>query len=83
MVDQREHAHKLIDRMPEAQLSGLVQLLESIVDPAMAALRSAPIDDEPETDQEQAAVADAKTWLQENGGKGFWHSEAIRRLGLD
>jgi hypothetical protein len=69
--------------MPEAQLSGLVQLLESIVDPAMAALRSAPVDDEPETDQEQAAVADAKTWLKENGGKGISHSEAMRRLGLD
>lgn len=52
MSDTRQHAHQLIDRMPETQLSGLVQFLESIVDPAAAALRNAAFDDEPETDDE-------------------------------
>lgn len=83
MSDTRQHAHQLIDRMPEAQLSGLVQFLETIVDPVSAALRNAPLDDEPETDDEKAAVAEAKTWLAENGGKGIPHAEAMRRLGLE
>ncbi|HBY60142.1 MAG TPA: hypothetical protein DEH78_09990 [Solibacterales bacterium] len=83
MNDTRQHAHRLIDRMPENQLAGLVQFLETIVDPVAAALRNAPIDDEPETDAEKAAVAEAKTWLQQNGGKGIPHSEAMRRLGLE
>ena len=82
MTDTRQHAHLLIDRMPETQLSGLVQFLETIVDPVTAALRSAPLDDEPETDEEKAAVWEARLWLQNNGGKGIPHNEAMRRLGL-
>ena len=83
MSDTRQHAHQLIDRIPEAQLSGLVQFLETIVDPVATALRNAPLDDEPETDEEKAAVAEAKTWLQNNRGKGIPHAEAMRRLGLE
>jgi len=30
----RQRAHQLIDRLPETQLSALVGLLETIVDPA-------------------------------------------------
>ena len=83
MNDTREHAHQLIDRMPEAQLSGLVQFLETIVDPVAAVLRNAPLDDEPETDEEKVAVAEARGWLQNKSGKGLPHAEAMRRLGLE
>ena len=81
MSDTRQQAHQLIDRLPETQLSGLVQFLETIVDPVTAALRHAPLDDEPETDEEKAAVSEARQWLQHNGGKGIPHNEAMRRLG--
>jgi hypothetical protein len=81
--DTRQHAHRLIDRMPETQLSGLVQFLETIVDPVTTALRNAPIDDEPETEQDKLAAAEARDWLKNNGGKGTPHAEAMRRLGLD
>jgi hypothetical protein len=50
MSDNRQHAHQLIDRLPEAQLSGLVQFLETIVHPAATALRNAPL-------------IEARTWL--------------------
>jgi len=83
MSDIRQNAHQLIDRMPETQISGLVRFLETIVDPVTTALRNAPLDDEPESDDEKAAVAEAKAWLQSNGGKGIPHAEAMRRLGLD
>ena len=83
MSDNRQHAHQLIDRLPESQLSALVGLLETIVDPVTAALRAAPLDDEEETDDERAAVAQARQSLQRNGGKGVAHAEAMRRLGLD
>jgi hypothetical protein len=83
MSDTRQQAHQLIDRMPETQLSGLVQFLETIVDPVATALRNAPLDDEPETDDEKAAVTEARTWLQQNGDKGIPHAEAMRRLGLE
>jgi hypothetical protein len=83
MSDTRQHVHQLIDRMPETQLSGLVQFLETIVDPVATALRNAPLDDEPETNEEKAAVTEARQWLQKNGGKGIPHTEAMRRLGLE
>jgi hypothetical protein len=83
MTDTRELAHQLIDRLPETQLSGLVQFLETIVDPVANALRNAPLDDEQETEDEKAAVAEANAWLRNNGGKGIPHAEAMRRLGLE
>ena len=83
MTDTRELAHQLIDRLPETQLSGLVQLLEAIVDPVTAALRNAPIDDEPETEEDKLAAAEAHDWLGKNGGKGVPHTDAMRRLGLE
>jgi hypothetical protein len=82
MTGPRQQAHELIDRLPESQLSALVGLLETIVDPVATALRGAPIDDEPETEEEKQAVAEAHSWLQRNGGKGIPHDEAMRRLGL-
>src|ERR1019366_4803566 len=82
-MSDREHAHQLIERLPETQLSALVGLLETIVDPVASALRNAPMDDEPESEEEKQAVAEARVWLQRNGGKGIPHEEAMRRLGLE
>ncbi|GAB4108723.1 MAG: hypothetical protein Kow001_07070 [Acidobacteriota bacterium] len=81
-MSEREHAHELIDRLSETQLSALVGLLETMVDPVAAALRNAPIDDEPETDEERRAVAEAREGLARRGGKGIPHDEAMRRLRL-
>jgi hypothetical protein len=78
MTDPREQAHRLIDRQPETQISALVGLLETIVDPVAVALRHAPIDDEPETAGEKQAIAEARDWLARRGGKGIPHDEATR-----
>ena len=53
------------------------------VDPVSTALRNAPLDDEPETASEKAAIAEAHSWLQTNGGNGIAHAEAMRRLALE
>ena len=79
-MSEREHAHQLIDRLPETQLSALVGLLETIVDPVAVALRNAPVDDEPESDDEKQSVAEARAWLMKNAGKGIPHAEAMRKL---
>ena len=83
MSDARKNAHRLIDRLPETQVSALVGLLETIVDPVAAALRDAPMDDEPETEEAKQAVAEARAWLQRKGGRGIAHEEAMRRLELE
>ena len=83
MTDPRQQAHHLIDRLPETQVSALVGLLESIVDPVAVALRNALIDDEPETEDEKQSAAETRDWLARRGGKGIPHEEAMRRLGLE
>ena len=82
-MSDRDHARQLIDRLPDAQVSALVGLLETMVDPVAAALRNAEIDDEPESEQEKQSVSAAREWLKSNGGKGIPHADAMRRLGLE
>lgn len=69
MTDSRQHAHHLIDRLPDSQLSALVGLLETIVDPVATALRDAPLDDELETEVERQDVEKARRSLERNGGQ--------------
>ncbi len=80
MSGTRQHAHELIDQLPEPQLTALVGLLESIVDPVAAALRNAPVDDEPVTEEEERAVAEAREWLRHNEGIPF--EQVVAELGF-
>jgi len=83
MTDTRQHAHELIDQLPEVQVSALVGLLESMVDPGTAAFPNVPIEDEEISEEEKEAVAKAHEWLKRNGGKGIPHADAMRRLRLE
>ena len=80
MSDTRQQAHELIDRLPETQLTALVGLLESIVDPVAAALRNAPIEDEEISEEEERAVDVARQWLKHN--KPIPHEEVLAEFGL-
>ncbi len=63
MID-KEKLHRLIDELPERELLPAERFLEYLrdrgVDPLLKALANAPIDDEPETEEERAAVEEAK-----------------------
>jgi hypothetical protein len=56
----KEALHRLIDAIPEWELDKARQALEPLADPFLLALANAPIDDEPETEEERAAVAEAR-----------------------
>jgi hypothetical protein len=49
-------------------------------DPVDAALRNAPFDDEPVTEEKELAVAEAEEWFKHN--EGIPHDKAMHRLGL-
>ena len=72
MNDTRQHAHELIDRMPETQLLALVGLLETIVDPAF--------EDEEISEEETRAVARSKEWFKHNQGIPF--EDVVAELGF-
>jgi hypothetical protein len=71
MSDPRQHAHQLIDRMPETQISALVGLLETIVDPVAHALAVVPLEDEEIGEEEERAVARSREWFKHNQGIPF------------
>ena len=79
-MSDRENAHELIDRLPEAQVSALVGLMETMVRPVVASLRNAPLEDETISEEEERAVAEARQWLKNN--KAIPHEEVLAELGL-
>jgi hypothetical protein len=82
MADTKEHAYGLIARLPQAQLSAVVGLLEAMLDPVSHAIANAPPDDEPESEEERQAVAESKTWFERQGGQGIPHEEMLAEFGL-
>jgi len=78
----REQAHELIDRMAPSQVSAVVGLLETMLDPVSRAIANAPYDDEPESEDERRAVAESKAWLAAHPGQNISHAEMMAEFGL-
>lgn len=76
----REALYRLVDSIPATQLDDARKLLEPLADPVLAALANAPYDDEPETDEERAAVAEGRAAL--DAGDFVTMEEVRRELGL-
>ncbi len=60
----REEIHRIIDEIPESQLPTVLSYLKRFTDasddPVQRALANAPVDDEPQTEEEQRAVQEGK-----------------------
>jgi hypothetical protein len=80
LTNEKQQAHELIERLPPAQRTAVVGLLEAMLDPVSRAITNAPLDDEPESEEERRAVAEAKEWLQRNPGIPF--EEVLTDFGL-
>jgi hypothetical protein len=78
----RQQAHELIDRIAPSQVSAVVGLLETMIDPVSRAIANAPWDDEPETEDERRAVAESKAWMDKHSGKGVPYEEILSEYGL-
>jgi hypothetical protein len=60
-VTSKQALYRLIDELPEAALAEVERYLESVRDdPVLQAILTAPYDDEPETEEERAGVAEAR-----------------------
>jgi hypothetical protein len=65
MATTKDRLHQLVEELPEGEVADSAErLLEQLRtygdDPLARKLLGAPIDDEPETDEERAAVAEAR-----------------------
>jgi hypothetical protein len=79
LADTKKHAHELIDRLPPAQLSAVVSLLEAMLDPV--SLAAALVEEEEITAETAAALDRARASLAR--GEGIPHEEILREFGLN
>ncbi|HTC23927.1 MAG TPA: hypothetical protein VK688_06160, partial [Gemmatimonadales bacterium] len=79
----RDNLHRLVDTLPESELERAERVLEAlrqVAEPPYRPLEDAPLDNEPETPEERAAVDEARTDVA--AGRVISHEEAKRRWGL-
>ncbi len=82
-TEARTKLHDLIESLPSEDVPTALRILEALnlsSDPVPLALRDIPIDDEPETDEERATVAEARRDLEE--GRVIPHDEVMRKYGM-
>ncbi len=53
----RHELHTLVDHISDSDVSAARKVLRALVDPVELAILTAPLDDEPETEEERASVA--------------------------
>ena len=79
----KEELHRLVDELPDSESHAAKRFLEylrNMGDPVMRALMEAPEDDEPETEEERAAVTEAEEDFK--ASRVVSHQELKRELGL-
>ena len=80
MAPDKQHAHQLIDQLDSGQLAAVVYLLEVMTDPVARSLANAPVEDEPISPEETAAVAAARIWLENH--QPIPNEEVLAEFGL-
>jgi len=79
-MENRQTLHTLVDELPEPELPAARRYLEYLrqtADPLRRALESAPVDDEPLTDDDRAAIRKGR---KENAEGGTVSHDEIKRL---
>jgi predicted transcriptional regulator len=82
MTATRRTLHHLVDVLPESEIERATLVVRALVDAALPyrPLDQAPPDDEPETEEERAAVAEALA--EADRGELIPQEELERQLGL-
>jgi hypothetical protein len=82
MAADKQHAHELIEQLDQSQVPEAIGMLERLLDPVARAIANAPVDDEPESEEERVAVAKSKAWFKQRDGQGIPHEEVLGEFGL-
>ena len=78
---ERRQLHELVEHLRPEEIASVKQYLESKVDSFERMLLSAPVDEEPVTDQDRSAIAEASRRRQ-RGERPLTGEELLRDLGL-
>ena len=79
-TNSRQLAHELIGRMAPSQVSAMVTLLQTMLDPASRAVATASVDDETLAPECARSLSEAGEWLKHN--KGIPHGQVLAGLGI-
>jgi hypothetical protein len=78
----RERLHALVNDLPEEEVDATLRFVEHLhgpeSDPVLVALREAPLDDEPLTDEDLMALEEARKDVAQ--GRLISHDEVRRRF---
>ena len=81
-MTKRDRLRALVDDLPDSEVHAALRFMEylrhSEDDPVLSALRNAPPDDEPLTDEDRAALEEA--WDDVRHGRTIPHEEVRRRV---
>ena len=80
-MENRQALHTLVDKLPEPELPAAMRFLEYLRqagDPLQPVLDSAPVDDEPLTEEDLAAIR--KGFVDRDQGETVSHREVKRLL---
>ena len=73
----RRDLHALVDHIPVSDLPAVRKILRALADPIWQAILAAPLDDEPETDEESAEAEAAR----KETGPGTAHEDVLHEFG--
>lgn len=80
----KEMLYRLVDTLPASEFDTAARVLEALnvvgMDEPLYTIATAPIDDEPETEEERAAVAEARAELAR--GEGIPAAVIYREFGM-
>ena len=74
----REELHRLLDHIPSSDVPTARKFLRALADPVWLSILAAPLDDEPETDEEHAQVEAARR----ETAPGTRHEDVLREFGV-
>ena len=79
----RKRLHQVVDDLPDDEIAAAERYLRSLCadgDPVLHTVRTAPVDDEPLSDEDRAAIAEGRRDIA--AGRGIPHERVLRKLGL-
>ena len=82
-VPEKQHAHELIERLPDSQIATAVRFLEFLLlDPVARAVATAPPDEEPVSEQDRRRFHEGQAWFRPRGGQGIPMEEVLAEFDL-
>ena len=70
-MNDRQHVHELIDRLPSAQLHAIENLLKTILE-----------GNDEITEEDRRRIQVGKAWFEQRGGKGIPMEDVLAEFGL-